>query len=91
MNNAISEELSFHLDDDCTYKITKIGVKNPDSRYVNVGDSSRGEAKVFLGGVLCGELLTSEVVNFEFNDINDNLVIETKNSVYTLEKLDESV
>lgn len=69
------------------YKLTKIGVKNEDSRYFKEGDTHVGQAslydedRLYVGGVM-----TSSVVSFSQN--GDNFVIETKNSIYSLEKLD---
>lgn len=73
------------LDITANYKVTKIGVKDDDNRFVQVGDEHVGPALVLYGRLVVGDLITSQVVSF--SQYKNNFVIETKNSTYSLEKL----
>lgn len=85
-----------NLDENSTYKLTKIGIKDfTKNRFVDLGDSKKGHAtKVDLGegkykimvSRFFDYLITSQVEKVTDQE-NGNFLIETLNSFYTLEKL----
>lgn len=80
------ERLKSSLIPDQLYRLTKIGVKNEDSRYFKKGDTHVGQSQIYGESLYIGGVVTSPIVNFNQN--GDHFVIETKNSIYSLEKLD---
>ncbi len=83
------DDLTLNLDEDGIYKLTKIGIKNDASRYFKLNEGTVGQAFVQGESLIIGNVKTSPIVSVSQN--GDNFMIETKNSVYTLEKLDEGV
>jgi hypothetical protein len=79
------------LDNNALYKLTKIGTKNSDSKYFSEGDTHIGQAslKKYLDGgehLLIGGVITSRITKTTDQE-NGNYLVETKNSIYTLEKV----
>lgn len=76
------------------YKVMKVKVKDPDApRYVNKDFSIVGEVSLSQGSpmLVSGErifdtLMTSPVLNME--DTKTGYIVETKNSVYILERIE---
>lgn len=70
------------------FKLTKLKSLNLESRQVNEGDTTTGEAMLVGSSLMFGRMLivgdirTSEVQKIEKND--NSYVITTKNSLYTL-------
>lgn len=83
------DNLALNLDEDGIYKLTKIGVKNEASRHFKLNEGTVGQATVFGESLVVGTVRTSAIVSVSQH--NDNFLIETKNSIYTLELLDEGV
>ena len=80
----MSEVLKNNLNPKATYKLTKIKVKNEDSRFFSPGDEYTGSGATMYGqNLLVGDVMTSPVVSATQN--GDNFLVETKNSVYSLE------
>lgn len=75
---------------DGLYKLMKIQVKNEESRAFNIGDTHVGQvsicSKSSVPRLHIGDAHLSDLVSFSQN--GEHFVIETKNSVYSLEKLD---
>lgn len=82
----------FKFDENSNYKLTKIGIKDfTSNRYVLAGDSFTGVVSITNNNSLMVSrgvqyLRTSPVVNVQDQE-NGNFVIETKNSIYSLEKM----
>ena len=81
----MSELLKNNLNPKATYKLTKIKVKNEDSRFFSPGDEYTGTGATMYGqNLLVGDVMTSPVVAVTQYG-GDNFLVETKNSVYSLE------
>lgn len=73
------------------YKVTKIKVdKEGSDRYVKAGNVAVGEVYLVVGQsmVVGNELTTSAVERIEPAN-GENLLVKTRNSTYSLEKLSE--
>ena len=69
-----------------TFKLTKIGVKNSDSKHVQLGDKTKGGAILAGDRLVCGDIVTS-VIQKVTPLVNNNFLIETTYSIYTLENV----
>lgn len=82
----------FKFDENSNYKLTKIRIKDfTSNRYVLAGDSFTGVVSITNNNSLMVSrgvqyLRTSPVVNVQDQE-NGNYLVETKNSIYSLEKL----
>lgn len=84
------------FDPKATYKVTKIKVDREGSdRYVQAGDVFTGEiVRLEIGQSMVlamdnfGELVTSKVEKIEPAN-GENLLVGTRNSTYSLEKINE--
>jgi hypothetical protein len=74
------------------YKLTKIGVKNSDSKYLSTGDVVVGPVSTLpypndKRRLVVGNLITSFIQKYTEEVPGKSWTVETENSVYTLEKL----
>jgi hypothetical protein len=76
------------------YKVTKVKVKNQDSRMVTINDSFVGQAEIagqrlMVGNVNYGDGLVTSAIEILTLDKSGNWLVETRNSVYTMERLND--
>jgi hypothetical protein len=79
-----------NIDPNAIYKATKTTIKDDTKfRYVDRDFNIIGQAEIIKSGenshLTVGDLVTSPVL--KVTQDGDNFIIETKNSVYTLEKM----
>ncbi len=75
-----------NLDPNATYELVKVGTKNVNSIAVKEGDKVSGPALMYGKSLVVGNLITSSVEKTTEQD-NGTFIVETRNSVYTLEKV----
>lgn len=84
----IIEQLINQLDHSAEYRLSKVKAKDDTAfRFVNPGDSRVGPAYMWGESLVVGSLVTSPVK--EFIKEGDNFMVETNNSIYRLEKVNE--